>query len=226
MSQGFLRHPASLTQLGKAAAESAQGRWTARHGARVCRKLVVWPMKPYIMKYSFMIQPRGCITLDSMAWGVADGSGAVVRGILAAALCTACGYTVETVPETRAPENVDGVAPAIVSRTPPPPGSQELGRIKARKCFYGSVAACHELLGGEAAARFDANYVQVVDDGSRITWCAWSAPYCSGVAYINPALPSHGRAAGRSVTTPTERTCTKDTDCSGDLVCTSGRCAR
>ena len=155
-----------------------------------------------------------------MAWGIADG-----YSLLVAALCTACGYSVETVPETQAPENTDGVAPALVSRTPPPPGSQQLGQIKARKCFYGGVAACHELLGGEAAARFGANYVHVVDDGSRITWCAWSAPYCSGVAYLNPALPSHGRATGRSVT-PTERTCTKDTDCSGDLVCTSGRCVK
>ena len=81
-----------------------------------------------------------------------------LAGVLVFALAsTACGYSVTTLPETEAPENVETVAPAVVSRGVPPPGSQKLGRVDARKCFYGSVAACHERLGAEAAARLRAN---------------------------------------------------------------------
>ena len=106
----------------------------------------------------------------------------LVLGVLTGA-CTACGYTVSTLPETGVPNNLESVTPAVVSRVAPPPGSKELGRVKAEKCGYGGVAACHERLGVEAAARFGASYVQLVDDGTHITWCAWAAPYCAGIAF-------------------------------------------
>jgi len=147
----------------------------------------------------------------------------------AALLCSSCGYTVVTVPETQEPDNGRGVAPAVVSRAPPPPGSRELGQIDARQwCTYDSLAACHEALGAEAASRFGANYVQLVDDGRRVvTWCSWSAARCSGVAYRSAAFPSARRSVrvDHDEREASDRGCTKDVDCEGDRVCTAGRCA-
>jgi hypothetical protein len=142
--------------------------------------------------------------------------------VFCAGASTACGYSVTTLPETEAPENVETVAPAIVSRSAPPPGAQKLGRVDARKCFYGSVAACHERLGAEAAARLGANYVQLVDDGDRVTWCAWAAPYCVGVAYRSASLPQ--AMTGAQAEPSDGGGCTKDTDCKGNRICSAGQC--
>jgi hypothetical protein len=90
-----------------------------------------------------------------------------------------CGYTVVTTPATTAVQLRS--TPAILS--PPPPGAHEIGTLLERKGSYGTVEGCEAQLAKDAAARFRATHVRIVEEGDGINALGWNAPYCGGVAY-------------------------------------------